>query len=773
MDRPKVAIGHTRRPRRPWSNWPRLRRGAVWALARLAIQESLRRNVLVALGVFLVLLLFGGWFLDTTSNDPSVLLMTFVLTGITWLSWAMAVFLSAFSLPSDFKTHTIYTIVTKPVRSGEIVLGRILGFTIIGTVMLVVMGLASYIFAMRLLSHSHEVDLSTVETTVKGSGAETTARTSLAHGHRHTVTFRDGRTTTDLRNSHWHNLNVDETVRPGRPAGHHAQEPGREAVLRNSAPGCGPTAGPGARGGPTRGGSKAATGDPLENRIARAEQHSRAANPARGQSPRRNGVGRKQQARRRVDGRRAAEAKPADGETPKTDANTESAEPSADGEKAAAEKPAEDATPAAEKPADEKPAPAESKPKPAKPLPPVKKNDPPAQPARKVAADGTVDLGVFGQLQVGGKPIAEVRKLIAEHVQADPPEAGLTIDFVPNRAEALTVSGPEGAFMARVPVWGELTFKDRSGKGTARGISVGKEWTYRSFIEGGTVAAAIWTFQNITPERFPDGLPVEMTIRVFRSHKGKIDRGIYGSLTVRNPQTGRATREIQFQAKDAIIDRQDIPIKLSDSQGEPLDLFKDLTADGAVQIEIKCIEPGQYFGMAMPDLYLRAQDASFELNLVKAFFGIWLTMVFVISFAVMFSTFLSGPVAMMATVAVLIIGLFTQNILELAHGIQVGGGLFESIIRIVKQQNMTLEMDEGLTRTVVQSVDWVLLKVMEGIALMLPDLSKFNEAFITPVAKGFDISNDAVGIWAVRGLAYLCVVFVVGYFFLKTREVAK
>ena len=44
----------------------------VWALARLAIQESLRRNVLVALGVFVVMLLFAGWFLDPRRpNEPS------------------------------------------------------------------------------------------------------------------------------------------------------------------------------------------------------------------------------------------------------------------------------------------------------------------------------------------------------------------------------------------------------------------------------------------------------------------------------------------------------------------------------------------------------------------------------------------------------------------------------------------------------------------------------------------------------------------------------
>ncbi|HEY3963082.1 MAG TPA: hypothetical protein VGM05_00905, partial [Planctomycetaceae bacterium] len=95
----------------------------VWALARLAVQESLRRNVLVVLGVFVVVLLFAGWFLDDTSSDPSTLYLSFVLTATTYLTWALGVFLSAFSLPADFKTRTIYTVVTKPVRPGEIVLG--------------------------------------------------------------------------------------------------------------------------------------------------------------------------------------------------------------------------------------------------------------------------------------------------------------------------------------------------------------------------------------------------------------------------------------------------------------------------------------------------------------------------------------------------------------------------------------------------------------------------------------------------------------------------
>ena len=59
------------------------------------------------------------------------------------------------------------------------------------------------------------------------------------------------------------------------------------------------------------------------------------------------------------------------------------------------------------------------------------------------------------------------------------------------------VSGPIGFLRARVPFYGKLRFLDRKGVDVARGISVGNEWTYRSFIEGGSSAAAIWTFSGI------------------------------------------------------------------------------------------------------------------------------------------------------------------------------------------------------------------------------------------------------------------------------------
>ena len=82
-----------------------------------------------------------------------------MLTASTYLVLGVALVLSAFSLPGDFKTKTIYTVVTKPVRAGEIILGRIIGFTIVATVLLAIMGVGSYIFVVRSLDHSHTVEL--------------------------------------------------------------------------------------------------------------------------------------------------------------------------------------------------------------------------------------------------------------------------------------------------------------------------------------------------------------------------------------------------------------------------------------------------------------------------------------------------------------------------------------------------------------------------------------------------------------------------------------
>ncbi len=524
----------------------------VWALARLAVQESMRRRVLVGFGIFVVILLFAGWFLDTSSNDPATLYLSFVLTATTYLVLLIALFLSTFSLPADIKNHTIYTVVTKPVRPGEIVLGRIIGFSIVGTLMLAAMGLVSYMFVMRVLAHTHSIDVASLKAASGESSEARVGRTGPAAGHRHTVTLdAEGNGETDIVQGHWHSIT--------------AQKQGDKTTY--------------------------------------------------------------------------------------------------------------------------------------------------------------------------------------------------------------AVSGPQDLFTARVPAYGTLRFKDRTGKGAKEGVNVGNEFRYRSFIEGGTLAAAIWTFDNVTPQRFPEYLPVEMTIRVFRTYKGNIEKGILGSLVLKNPKTGRSSGLTTFEAKDFHIDHLNIPRKLTDEKGNPLDLFDDLVADGELELWIQCLDDSQYFGAARYDVYLRASDASFAVNFVKSYLGIWVQMLIVTSLGVMFSTVVSGPVAMIATLAALVVGFFQSFIFGVASGTVEGGGPVESFIRLIKQQNVTTEMELGLTRTVVKAVDSVFMEVMTNLTSLLPDFRRFST--VDYVAHGFNIPADIVGEQFFSALAYVAAVFVIGYLFLRSREMAR
>jgi hypothetical protein len=527
----------------------------VWALARLAIQESIRRRVVVAFAVFIVILLFAGWFLDPGSTDPARLYIDFVLTATSYLVLLLVLFLSAISLPTDIKNRTIFTVVTKPVRSSEIVLGRIIGFMAIGTALLVVMGIVSYVFVVRGLSHTHQItadDLRPVEGSAGAKGVALQGVTSRVNQHHHKVTIEpSGEGFVETEQGHRHPL----------------------TVVKN--------------------------GDKTEYHLG----------------------------------------------------------------------------------------------------------------------------------------------------------------------------SPEGLLTARVPIYGKLSFLDREGKPSDKGVNVGDEWTYRSYIEGGSLATCVWDFDGITEEEFANGLPVELTIEIFRTYKGDIEKGVPGSLSVRNPRTGKKAEVVIFESKEYATDSHVIPRQLQMPDGEKVDLFKDFVDNGHVQILLQCVAPAQYFGAAQGDMYLRAREASFVLNFIKGYYAIWLQMLLVISLGVMFSTFLSVPVAMLATMGTLLGGFFSDYMYRLAMGQTYGGGPFESIVRILTQQNQTTAMEPGLRTTVALMLDQPAKLGLWVISMILPDFGRFS--FSEYVASGFNISGDTLLMYTCRAFAFAIPVFVAGYLCLKNREIGK
>lgn len=141
--------------------WDGLKRGIVdltclsgrriMAIASLAVRESMHRKALFVFAVFVPLFMFGGWFLqeDMLADKPAKPYIVFVLTAIRWLLVPVAILLACWGLPADIKDRSLHTVVTKPVRRSEVLIGRMLGYGFVTTIVLLVMSFVGWAFIRR------------------------------------------------------------------------------------------------------------------------------------------------------------------------------------------------------------------------------------------------------------------------------------------------------------------------------------------------------------------------------------------------------------------------------------------------------------------------------------------------------------------------------------------------------------------------------------------------------------------------------------------------
>lgn len=122
---------------------------SIWVLARMTFQEAIRRRIALTglvLGVlFLIVFSIGFRFISTevareeavagggaASNillaEMSNFLLQAGLYAVTFLSVAMGALLSADTLAGEINSGSIQTILTKPIRRSDVVLGKWLGF---------------------------------------------------------------------------------------------------------------------------------------------------------------------------------------------------------------------------------------------------------------------------------------------------------------------------------------------------------------------------------------------------------------------------------------------------------------------------------------------------------------------------------------------------------------------------------------------------------------------------------------------------------------------
>jgi hypothetical protein len=319
-----------------------------------------------------------------------------------------------------------------------------------------------------------------------------------------------------------------------------------------------------------------------------------------------------------------------------------------------------------------------------------------------------------------------------------------------------------------------LAFTGRDGENNT-GYNVGYMSEYQKYIEGDTLSSAVWRFEGVSPSLFKDVISYDMTISAFRTYKGDIVTPVGGIIYFRSIDGNAETEREAFKVKEFQVDRRTIKTKVKgfkDGQPAELDFFKDIAPNGSFEVVIRCQDRGQYLGMAAADVYLRPNDLQFWWNFVKGYISIWLQMFIVICFGVMFSTFLSGPVAIIATISAIVLGFFGFFIDQIQSTNTKGGGPLESLIRIPLQTGSQIELDLGneALQTAITKIDEQLLRAVVQLKNAVPNFDQLGTADF--VAYGFNLFGGLLGRHLTIAFGYFILTSLVSYFFLKTREMA-
>ncbi|MFO0799039.1 MAG: hypothetical protein U0804_16345 [Gemmataceae bacterium] len=388
---------------------------------------------------------------------------------------------------------------------------------------------------------------------------------------------------------------------------------------------------------------------------------------------------------------------------------------------------------------------------------------------------------------------------------------------------------------ARVPVRGALRFGSK--KLDFEGTNVGREFEYRKYIAGDPLSPqrGIWEFGDVPgalPRAAKDAVRCEFTFDVFKLTKGEENKGVFATFRVvthacpqlppkdnsgewewadkdayarykadldavrkagRNPEGAppdtdgwKAANELaekygfyeirNREAFDYAVGYVDIPAGLfrNAQQGNPppvTDPTGKQVPGPRVSVQVKCESRGQLLGMAQPDLYLLEGSQPFTLNFIKGMVGLWCRLCIVVALAVVCSTYQSGVLSLLVTGLIFLTGYATEHLSDLAMNRNIGGGPFESISRLVKAETPTAPSSETAGGKALQFMDKGWAWVVRRIQNMIPDVESF--VWTDFVSEGFNVNSEYLLVNLLVTAGYLLPWFVLGYFLMKSREVAN
>lgn len=120
-----------------------------WSIALFTFREGLRKKTLIGFLILSILVIFGSMFMTAMMYDTSGTVATDVdvklikdicITAVSIFGVLIAIFISASVVPTEIENKVVYTVLSKPVRRFQYLLGKFVGVQIIVAVNLLLMG---------------------------------------------------------------------------------------------------------------------------------------------------------------------------------------------------------------------------------------------------------------------------------------------------------------------------------------------------------------------------------------------------------------------------------------------------------------------------------------------------------------------------------------------------------------------------------------------------------------------------------------------------------
>jgi hypothetical protein len=125
--------------------------GSIWAVATNTIKQALRMKIAAVFIVLLIVLLPVMGFSMTGDGTLKGRLQTFVSYGLSLtnlLLCLLTIIVSIYTLTNDIKQMQIYTVITKPIRRYQLLLGKLLGVVLLSTALLALFSAIIYIITI-------------------------------------------------------------------------------------------------------------------------------------------------------------------------------------------------------------------------------------------------------------------------------------------------------------------------------------------------------------------------------------------------------------------------------------------------------------------------------------------------------------------------------------------------------------------------------------------------------------------------------------------------